>query len=165
MIIRLADREDIPAIIDLLKKRIQWMDEKNLYQWNKTDYLGVYPPAYFEKRVAEQVVYVACQNQNLLGVMALFGQDPRWPTQTKTRYVHHLATDPGCPGLGKTMLQFAEELVLKEGGTTLRLDCQTVNHALNRYYENLGYLHVGTCIDGAYEGNLMEKPLKDKEIL
>jgi hypothetical protein len=61
------------------------------------------------------------------------------------------------------MLEFAEDLVLSEGGRVLRLDCQTVNLQLNRYYENLGYLCVGTRVDGAYEGNLMEKPLKKGE--
>ena len=34
---------DVPTILALLQKRIDWMDEKGLYQWNKTAYLTVYP--------------------------------------------------------------------------------------------------------------------------
>jgi GNAT superfamily N-acetyltransferase len=162
MMIREATKEDIPAILDLLKVRIDWMDDMNLYQWNKTDYLGVYPYEHFENLVNLQVLYVA-EEQTIVGVMALLKEDPRWPESANTRYVHHLATDPKRKGLGVTMLEFAEDLVLSEGGRVLRLDCQTVNLQLNRYYENLGYLCVGTCVDGAYEGNLMEKPLKKGE--
>jgi GNAT superfamily N-acetyltransferase len=159
MEIRKAKRGDIPAILELLQLRIQWMDEKGLYQWNKTDYLGVYPYEHFENLMKQDVLFVAVE-QTLVGVMALLKEDPRWPNHVKTRYVHHLATHTDYKGLGVTMLKFAEELVIAEGGNVLRLDCQTVNAELNRYYEDLGYICVGTCIDGAYEGNLMEKPLK-----
>ena len=38
---------DVPTILALLQKRIDWMDEKGLYQWNKTAYLTVYPAPYF----------------------------------------------------------------------------------------------------------------------
>ena len=34
-----AKEEDVPAIMALLQQRIDWMDEKGLYQWNKTEYL------------------------------------------------------------------------------------------------------------------------------
>ena len=164
MNIRIATARDIPAILDLLKLRIDWMDEKNLYQWNKTDYLGVYPYEHFERLIHQQVLFVAVTD-TVVGVMALLKDDPRWPTPAKTRYVHHLATHTNHKGLGVSMLEYAENLVLNEGGNVLRLDCQTVNPQLNRYYENLGYVCVGTCVDGAYEGNLMEKSLgKGKQV-
>ncbi len=159
MKIRKATVWDIPAIIDLLRLRIQWMDEMNLYQWNKTDYLGVYPYSYFVYRVEQDDLYVAEHNQAIVGVMALLRDDPRWTVPAKSLYVHHLATHPEQKGLGVTMLHFAEQEVLAMGGSVLRLDCQTVNLALNQYYERLGYRCVGRCIDGAYEGNLMEKQL------
>lgn len=163
MVIRKATVKDIPDILDLLKLRIQWMDDMGLYQWNKTDYLGVYPHSYFEFRVEQDDLYVAADNGQTVGVMALLRDDPRWPTPAKALYVHHLATHPDYRGLGVTMLSFAEQETLRMGGNVLRLDCQTVNLALNRYYENLGYVHAGTCVDGAYEGSLMEKYLAEGE--
>lgn len=164
MIIRKSLVKDVPSIMDLLQIRIDWMDEKGLYQWNKTDYLGVYPSAYFIKLVNRQVVYVAKEADCLQGVMALFSEDPRWTKSGKALYVHHLATDLSCKGLGAEMLCYAETEAIKHGCDYLRLDCQIVNLDLNRYYERLGYICVGTCIDGAYEGNLMEKPLVGEQI-
>ncbi len=160
MVIRKALLPDIPPVIALLQKRIQWMDDMNLYQWNKTDYLGVYPPSYFASRITDfDDLYVAEEEGQIVGVMALLKEDPRWTVPAKALYVHHLATDPAVRGLGATMLAFAEEEVLRMGGDVLRLDCQTVNLALNAYYQKAGYQMVGTCVDGAYEGNLMEKHL------
>ncbi|MBR6547961.1 MAG: GNAT family N-acetyltransferase [Clostridia bacterium] len=163
MNIRKATNDDISAIIDLLSLRIRWMDDKGLYQWNKTDYLNVYPYEYFLYRVEQDDLYVAVDQDAVVGVMALLRVDPRWLTPAKALYVHHLATHPNYRGLGITMLRFAEQEVLENGGDRLRLDCQTVNEALNQYYFRLGYRYVGQCIDGAYEGNLMEKILIPEE--
>lgn len=157
MNIRKAQLQDLAGILQIIQRRIAWMDEKELYQWNKTDYLGVYPPSYFEDLIRQDVVFVACQGNSLLGIMALFLEDPRWNKEGTAFYVHHLATDVNTPGVGKVMLAFAEEYAAEHGKDYLRLDCQQVNLPLNRYYETLGYVHCGVCIDGAYVGNLLEK--------
>jgi hypothetical protein len=41
----------------------------------------------------------------------------------------------------------------------LRLDSAIDNPALTRYYEALGYLPAGHCVDGLYEGILRQKAL------
>lgn len=163
MTITLAKEAKLPAILDVIQQRIEWMDEKGLYQWNKTDYMGVYPPEYFLGLIQKGEVFVACEGEQVQGVMALFPEDPRWEKPGTAFYVHHLATALGVSGLGKEMLQFAETYALEQGKDYLRLDCQQVNLPLNRYYEALGYVHCGVCIDGEYVGNLMEKKLCAKE--
>ena len=112
-----AREEDVPAIMALLQQRIDWMDEKGLYQWNKTDYLTCYPPAHFQRLIREDLVFVAWAGGVLTGVMALLSRDPRWPNgdDGKAYYVHHLATSPSCPGLGKVMLAYAEDFARKRG--------------------------------------------------
>ena len=141
-----AGEADVPAVMDLLRRRIAWMDEKNLYQWNKTGYLDY---------------YAAKDPGGLVGVMALLERDPRWPNGDDGRalYVHHLATTPSHPGLGREMLAWAEDFARARGKAFLRLDSQRVNRPLSRYYEALGYRAAGTCVEGAYEGILREKPL------
>ena len=119
-----AREEDVPAIMALLQQRIDWMDEKGLYQWNKTGYLTCYPPAHFQRMIREEQTFVA------------------W-------------TD----GLGKEMLAYAEDFARERGKPFLRLDSQKVNDTLSRYYEALGYLPAGECVDGAYVGILREKSL------
>ena len=93
--------------------------------------------------------------------MALLDRDARWPNGDDGRalYVHHLATDPDRPGLGREMLAWAEDYARKQGKIFLRLDSQQANHALSRYYDSLGYSPEGTCVDGSYEGILREKAL------
>ncbi len=163
MTITVANHSHLPAILSILQQRIDWMDDKGLYQWNKTDYMGVYPPEYFLDLIQKGEVFVACQEDRVLGVMALFPHDPRWKKTGTAFYVHHLATALQTPGLGKQMLAFAEQYALERGKDYLRLDCQQVNLPLNRYYEALGYTHCGVCIDGEYVGNLMEKKPGAKE--
>ncbi len=163
MTVTVATANHLPAILDLIQKRIEWMDEKGLYQWNKTDYMGVYPPEYFLKLIQKKEVFIACEGEKAVGVMALFSEDPRWEKAGSAFYVHHLATALEQPGVGKEMLAFAEDYALEQNKDYLRLDCQQVNLPLNRYYEALGYVHCGMCIDGEYVGNLMEKKPGSKE--
>lgn len=154
-----AREEDVPAIMALLQQRIDWMDEKGLYQWNKTGYLTCYPPAHFHRMIREEQAFVAWTDGALTGVMVLLFRDPRWPNgdDSKACYVHHLATAPGQPGLGRQMLAYAEDFARKRGKPFLRLDSQKVNDSLSRYYEALGYIPAGECVDGAYVGILREK--------
>ena len=156
-----SKEEDVPAVIDLLRRRIAWMDEKGLYQWNKTGYLDCYPAEYFRHLVQAGILFTARNAAGLAGVMALLDRDSRWPNGDDGRalYVHHLATDPDRPGLGREMLAWAEDYARKQGKIFLRLDSQQANHALSRYYDSLGYSPVGTCVDGSYEGILREKAL------
>ena len=88
-----AREEDVPAIMALLQQRIDWMDEKGLYQWNKTGYLTCYPPAHFQRLIREDLVFVAWADGVLTGVMALLSRDLRWPNgdDGKAYYVHHPA--------------------------------------------------------------------------
>ena len=74
-----AGEADVPAVMDLLRRRIAWMDEKNLYQWNKTGYLNYYPAGHFLQLVRENLLYAAKDRGGLVGVMALLERDPRWP--------------------------------------------------------------------------------------
>ena len=97
---RQAVLEDVPTILALLQKRIDWMDEKGLCQWNKTAYLTVYPAEYFAERIGENSVFLAMDGDKAIGVIALFDVDPRWDNDKDAYYVHHLATDPAYPGLG-----------------------------------------------------------------
>ncbi|MGL5646621.1 MAG: GNAT family N-acetyltransferase [Clostridium sp.] len=157
MKIRLAGLEDREQIVELIKRRMKWMDKRNLYQWNKTNYLERYPNKYFDKIINEKIVFVANENAKVVGVMALFKEDDRWETKDKALYVHHLAIDEEFKGLGIEMLKFAEKYGTEVKVEFIRLDSQKTNFKLNNYYENIGYKNVGECIDGVYEGYRREK--------
>lgn len=163
MEIKQASLHDVDQVIALIQKRILWMDEKNLYQWNKTGYLDSYPYTYFEKIIKENTLFIAVQNGVVVGAIALFKHDIQWVNDVKALYIHHLVTDPRIPGIGKSLMFFAEEYAQKHHIGVLRLDSQKGNIALNKYYDSLGYEIVGQCEEGMYIGNKREKVIALKE--
>ena len=161
---RAAEPEDVDDIIGIIQERIDWMDEKNLYQWNRTNYMQRYPREYFLGRIASHEFYLAVDPEGkTVGVMALLLEDGRWTEDEKKNcyYVHHLATRPQAKGAGKALLSFCEDLSLQEGKKVVRLDCQKGNDRLNAFYQSLGYQVVGPMVEGAYEGIKREKKLKE----
>lgn len=88
------------------------MDEKNLYQWNRTNYMQRYPREYFLGRISSHEFYLAVDPEGkTVGVMALLLEDGRWTEDEKKNcyYVHHLATRPQ----GKRSRQSAAFLLQK----------------------------------------------------
>jgi hypothetical protein len=49
---------DVEEIYLLIKKRIKWMDDNNIKQWNKTKYLSSYPKKYFEEKATSGQLHV-----------------------------------------------------------------------------------------------------------
>ena len=152
---------DLPRFYDLLRARIAWMDQVGIRQWNTTDYWTVYPESHYEALTQRGEFYVLRRPDGLLAAgAALYDSDPRWPDCTPPAfYVHHLVTDQAERGAGREMLRHCEDLGRRRGKVYLRLDCAIDNGPLNRYYEEQGYVYAGTCVDGAYSGNLRQKPL------
>ena len=63
MMIRKAVPQDLDALIALIVRRMAWMDEQGIEQWNTGDYLGIYPPAYFLWRITSGELFVAWDGQ------------------------------------------------------------------------------------------------------
>ncbi len=162
-VFRSAKKEDIPGIFSLYEKRIAWMEEKGLHQWNATDYLTVYPRSYFQTQAAAGRLYGAEDRKTgaILGAVVLLSEDDRWADRVgePAYYVHNLVTDGAAPGVGSWMLHEMETLARRDGKTALRLDCAVDNAALNNYYASHGYREAGFCADGAYQGIRREKRL------
>lgn len=153
-------REDAPLMAALVRARVAWMAGAGIRQWNATDYLESYPPAYYEQLCRDGVLFGLFRDTGrLLAAGALFDEDPRWPHAAAAYYLHHFVSDADEPGAGAAFLAHAERYACLRGKTRLRLDCAADNAALNAYYEARGYMAAGTCEDGPYRGTLREKPL------
>ncbi len=151
---------DIDAVLDIVRERQQWLAGQGIDQWK--GYEDVFPRAYFEKKQAAGELLVARDSAGAAcGVIALLDRDPYWKGHERpgALYLHNLAAAPHAKGAGKALLDFCERKARKEGYSVLRLDCKADNAALNGYYQNCGFLPVGTCRAGAYEGTLREKTL------
>jgi len=156
-----AVNEDIDEILILIQKRIKWMDENNISQWNKTNYLKYYPKNYYEDLVLNDQLYVVKYGHlnSVIGAFALLEQDTCWDDSSQSYYIHNLVTDIEVSGIGMTIIKFCEQIAIKHGKNKIRLDCQASNHKLNEYYIGLGFEYVGMVQEGNYTGIKREKKL------
>ena len=156
-----AMNEDVDEILILIQKRIRWMDENNISQWNKTNYLTYYPKKYYEELVSKGQLYVVKYGDlnAVIGAVALLEQDELWDGSLQSCYIHNLVTDIGVSGIGATIINFCEQIAIKHGKNKIRLDCQASNHKLNEYYSGLGFEYVEMVQDGNYTGIKREKKL------
>ncbi|VBB07776.1 acyl-coa n-acyltransferase [Lucifera butyrica] len=95
-----AINEDVDEILILIQKRINWMDENNISQWNKTNYLKYYPKNYYEELVSKGQLYVVKYGNlnSVIGAFALLEQDKCWNDSSQSYYIHNLVTDIGVSG-------------------------------------------------------------------
>lgn len=158
-----AQINNIPEAYSIIEKRVQWMENKGIRQWNTTDYLNTYPIAYFEAHQKAGNLYIAkdAVSDKVLGLMVLMPHDTRWEgyEESDSYFVHNFATDPEVKDLGSYMLEEAEKCAKKDGKIFLRLDCPYGNSYLNNFYQQRNFLPVGECIDGPYHGVRREKRL------
>lgn len=160
--LRPAAKDDIDAVFSLFEKRIHWMDENGIRQWNVTDYLTAYPKSYYQKQQSLGNLYVYVLPSNTIaGAAVLLQTDERWPdgSNIPAFYVHNLVTDPAVKGIGRPLLLEVEKTAKMHGKQYVRLDCAVDNPFLNNYYASNGYRLAGQCQAGSYVGNRREKKL------
>lgn len=140
MNIELATENDIPAIIEILKQRCEWFKNNNIEQWGQWYYTELYNIEYFTEMIKTCGLYVAKQEDKVVGAFLLKTEDVvYWKDNKKAYYIHHLVTKIGYPNLGLEMLEFIEDLAKKNSLNCLRLDCMKTNIKLNEYYQKRGF--------------------------
>ncbi|WP_316824431.1 GNAT family N-acetyltransferase [Pedobacter miscanthi] len=147
MTIRLAVTEDIPQIMQLVKKVVPLMRAAGNFQWGD-DYPN---PEVFTKDITIGQLWVAILENQLVGVSAITNdQDPEyadagWDITEKAIVTHRLAVDPDCQGKGiaKALMQQAEVVAKKTGINILRVDTNSENKATQALFPKLGYTFSG----------------------
>lgn len=158
---RKAYKRDVPAVFQLIMRRVAWMDQVGIRQWNTTKYDERYPMDYYEQRRQRGELFVLedTVTGDLVCVGALFHCDDRWPEPESAYYLHHFASEVSAKGAGSIFLQQAENYTASQGKDYLRLDSAVGNQALEQYYTSRGYTEAGHCVDGLYAGILRQKKL------
>ena len=161
MELKKAEIKDMDAFCEIIDRRIHWMDDVGLKQWNYTGYWDRYPREYYRKNIEQGRAIVLAEGERLLAVGVIYEEDVRWVNSgdLPAYYLHHFATDVDEPGIGAVYLEQLEDYSRRMGKCRLRLDCAVDNPRLNRYYEEKGYTICGSCKDGLYEGITREKKL------
>jgi ribosomal protein S18 acetylase RimI-like enzyme len=147
MQIRPAVREDVAALIGLLRQVVPLMRAAGNLQWDET-----YPnEGVFERDIELGQLWIAELGGVVAGVAALTtDQEPEyaqvgWDIEEPAVVVHRLAVDPEFRGLGVAgaLMRKAEDVAVERGIGVLRVDTNTQNGATQRLFPKLGYELAG----------------------
>jgi GNAT superfamily N-acetyltransferase len=164
--IRPAVAEDVDPVVDILAEATAFATSKGIAQW----------PARFPREtilgfLASGVLYVAEAGGEVIATITLQWSDPPfWGGRDDAGFVHRVAVRRPHPGVGRTLLEWAERTAVERGRGFLCLDCLAANARLRRYYEDLGFRlvtevpgppdHPHTTAHGPWLAALYEKPLR-----
>jgi GNAT superfamily N-acetyltransferase len=109
-------------------------------------------------------VFVACRGGDLIGSVTVVWSDPFiWRERdAPAGYIHMLMVDRAYAhlGIGRALLDWAEQRIVATGHCSARLDCVRSNLGLRSYYEQAGYGLVGNRdFNGLSSVALYEKSL------
>ena len=103
-------------MFSMILKRMEWMDEKGIQQWNAAKYDTIYPLSYYEeKRLNGEVfVLVSKDTKELISAAVLKEQDDRWNDSEPALYLHNFVTC-GSSRRRKYLSPVRRGIRLKEG--------------------------------------------------
>ena len=136
-LIRWATATELEVVLDILTEAAAWQGAEREAVWPVP-----FPSATIHASMARDETYVLCQNDAVIGTVALCWDDAVWEEQPPdSGYVHRLAVSRHASGkaLGRTMLAWATRQVADAGRTWIRLDCPASNQGLRSYYEHQGF--------------------------
>ncbi|WP_433971266.1 GNAT family N-acetyltransferase [Tunturiibacter lichenicola] len=147
MRIRLATENDLPALMELLRRVVPLMRAAGNLQWDQN-----YPnEAVFQRDIDLGQLWVAEVGTDIAAVAAVtMDQEPDyaqvgWDIEEPAIVVHRLAVDPAFRGLGAAgaLMRKAEEVAAERDINVLRVDTNTQNEATQRLFPKLGYQLAG----------------------
>jgi len=143
--------QDIALIMDLIKDNIIDMETKGIYQWNEH-----YPQqSIFEDDINNETLYLIKNEHECLGIIVFNEQQSPeykeidWLTEgEKVLVIHRLAVNPKHQkqGIARVLLDFVENIAIKKGYTSIRLDAYSGNPRALKLYENRYYKKTGQLI-------------------
>jgi ribosomal protein S18 acetylase RimI-like enzyme len=147
MQIRLADREDLPGLMMLVKRVVPLMLAAGNLQWDEN-----YPnEAIFQHDIDLGQLWIADTGTRVAGVAAVtVDREPEYAQvgldiDERAVVVHRLAVDPAFRGAGvaSALMHKAEEIATERGISVLRVDTNTQNETTQRLFPKLGYQLAG----------------------
>jgi ribosomal protein S18 acetylase RimI-like enzyme len=147
MQIRLATRQDLTALMTLVRRVVPLMRSTGNLQWDEN-----YPnEAVFERDIDLRQLWIAEIGPDIAGIAAItMDQEPDyaqvgWDISEPAMVVHRLAVDPAFRGAGvaSSLMQTAERIAVKRAISVVRVDTNTQNAATQRLFPKLGYHLAG----------------------
>ncbi len=147
MLIRLATPEDVPVLMEMMRRVVPLMRSTGNLQWND-DYPN---EGVFLRDIERGQLWVAEIEGAVAGVTAMTtAEEPDyaqadWDSTQPALVIHRLAVDPDFRGAGiaRALLVKAEEIALAQSLFIVRADTNTENQATQRLFPSLGYRFAG----------------------
>jgi GNAT superfamily N-acetyltransferase len=136
-----ASGGDADLVLDILEEAARWLSARGIEQWSS--------PLRLRRRVMEAFEhgdsYLAWDGGRAVGTLSLQTTDvPFWGERPPDAlYLHRLAVRRSHPGLGRWLIEWAEEAARAAGKAYVRLDCMAGNPGIRELYERAGYRHRG----------------------
>lgn len=158
LIITRATATDVEDVLRLLQRAAACLQNKGINQWRPEEFTQ----ELLIHRVRRGELIVARSDGEPAGTLALQTSDvPTWGSDDgRALYVHSLAVSRQFAGqrVGEQLLRWAEAEVVSQSRSSLRLDCWSGNHALRRYYTDLGFQWRGDRQFTHWSCSLFERP-------
>ena len=148
MRIKLADMEELDDIMQMYDSCVSGMIENRIDQWDNQ-----YPnKKIIKKDIESKSYYVAVIHEKIIGGINIDQkQDEKYlaikweDCSKKFLVVHRLAVKKEYwnAGIGKSLMLFAEDLVISRGLNSIRLDTYSGNPKAMNFYKNLNYKQLG----------------------
>lgn len=158
--VRRAVTDDLPQIIDLIKRVIIKLNEDRIFIWD-----DFYPANFIEEEILQQRLYVVSLEENIFSCFALNpvnrgSEKVKWPhVHSKALYLDKFCVDPKYQrqGMGQKIIQEALKISGELGYTSLRLFVVDFNTPALEFYENCEFVRAeGLFFDKIEERTLTE---------
>ena len=146
MIIK-ASSKDIKQIMLIINETIKEMKSYNNTQWDEN-----YPQDKdFIKDIELGDLYVDKKDDRIMGFICVNYIEPveyndlNWSKDEKCMVIHRMAVNSECrnQGVGTKLMNFAEELAMKNGINYLKTDTYSINTKMNSLFRKFNYQLVG----------------------
>jgi len=146
--IELAEITDLNRIMEITRACAIDLISNNIFQWNEK-----YPSKEaFKKDIEKNTLYICKNKSRITGCISLCAdkdeeyENVEWITEDfKNLYLHRLAVHPEYQkkGVGRSLMDFAEEYAKLNGFKSVRLDTFSQNPRNNKFYKSRNYVQLG----------------------
>jgi ribosomal protein S18 acetylase RimI-like enzyme len=146
--ITIAAEKDIDKIMGLIRDCVRDLEAHGVYQWGEH-----YPTREIIRGdIDSKSMHMLGEGGEILGIITLNEEQPlewrkiRWSTEEgRILAVHRFAVSPRWQkqGIGRLLLDFAEEYAMNKGYSSIRLDAYSGNPRAIEIYEKHQYKRVG----------------------
>lgn len=156
LVIEKGTVENIDDVLQILKENSEWLASLGIKQWEPDYYLVKFNEEYYKRAIANNELYVGKIDGQVCGAFVLRSYDPAWEDDGVSYFICNVGVKVSMHGneIGKTMIEYAKNIVKDLGAEKLKLDCVSNNEKLNKYFEDLGFRLLTTVVvNDRYTGN------------